>query len=96
MNVTSLFRQFVFLNILDGLTTYAGIARSVGHEVNLIPALVFFYAARSPGIVVIAMKLFSIAVGTTLCVHGSERWLLRLNAVFYAVVTWNCIVLAFG
>lgn len=93
-SVNSLFRQFVFLNILDGLTTYAGIVLNKGHEFNLLPALAFYFAP-DPLAVIIAMKAFAIAVGITLCFGENRWWLSRVNIIFSAIVIWNCIILSF-
>ena len=86
----SLFIQFVYLQLLDVLTTIAFLLNGV-REANPLVRM-GLALGHSPWAVLVAVKLVGVALAIY-CVRKSHVKLLqRVNIFFALLVTWNLIV----
>lgn len=87
----SLFLQFVYLQVLDVLTTLAFLGHGV-HEGN--PMVRFILkVASSPLEGLIVLKIAATVLAVYCWLRGRHRLLTRINVGFASLVVWNLVAL---
>jgi hypothetical protein len=89
--VTRLFLQYSYLQVLDFLTTLAFLMHGV-REAN--PLVRFFVGASSSPINgLLIVKLLAVLLGVYCWRMGRGKLLGRINILFAALVAWNLVAL---
>jgi hypothetical protein len=87
----SLLLNFIYLQLLDLLTTIAFLVHGV-QEANPIVRLAL-ELAPNPIVALAGIKALAVSMGLYCCSNGRRRVLSRINVLFALVVAWNLIVL---
>ena len=87
----SLLIQFVYLQLLDILTTLAFLMNG-GKEANPLVRLAI-QASPTPMLGLVIMKIFAVCLAVYCLRNSRLRLLARVNLFFAALVTWNLVVL---
>ena len=86
--------QFIYLQVLDLLTTVAFLTNGV-REGNPVVRLVL-ELAPSPLGGLLGLKALALALAVYCWQKGRRRLLARMNVLFAAVVVWNLVALVLG
>jgi hypothetical protein len=90
----SLLGQFIYLQMLDVLTTLAFLTGGL-KEVNPLVCLLMS-SAGSPLAGLVAAKLFAFALAGYCWRSGRQRLLGRVNLFYAALVAWNLVAFLIG
>ncbi len=85
--------QYVYLQLLDFLTTLAFLLHHV-QEANPVVRW-FMEHAPSPVTGLLFVKILALALGVAVFLSGRRRLLARANLFFAVVVAWNVVALVF-
>jgi hypothetical protein len=92
--IRQLFLSFVYLQMLDFLTTIAFLANGI-REANPFVRLMLSLIP-SPIAALLSVKLMALLLGVYCWRMRRERLLTYINVLFAALVAWNVIVLIMG
>jgi hypothetical protein len=86
--------QYVYLQMLDFLTTIAFLANGV-KEANPV-VNVFMHLGSTPVSGLLIVKLLALGLGIFCWRMGRHRLLSRVNMLFAGLVVWNLVALILG
>jgi len=89
--MNQLLLQYLYLQVLDFLTTAAFLLHGVG-EANPFVKLALRYAPN-PLSGLLAVKLLAVGLGAYCWRGGRGRLLTKINVLFACIVAWNMIAL---
>jgi len=92
--VNYLITQFVYLQMLDFLTTVAFLAHGIREANPVVRA--FLEWGSSPISGLLAVKVFAVALGLICWRLGRYRLLVCANGAFAFLVVWNLVALIAG